>query len=110
MIKLKHKHYYQDKQGSIYRVKMSIDGDYYTSGRDSNVYRWDGFGKNIYGYNLVKEVIVTDAPAPVKRAVYLNVYETGCAMFSTKEIAERYSNSKRLARIRVEYEDGQFDD
>ena len=49
---------------------------------------------------------------PEKHVRYLNIYEDGLysTPFEFKEDADRCSGSNRTGRIRIEYEDGQFDD
>lgn len=48
---------------------------------------------------------------PEKRVAYVNIYPNGMNVHhSTREDADLNASKKRSGRIRIEYEEGQFDD
>ena len=66
-------------------------------------------GKSIYSITLVSE-------EPIKHHVYLNIYDTAIGRITTtcgtREQADAASRgaAERIACVRVEYKEGQFDD
>lgn len=55
------------------------------------------------GLDLVREV-------KEKKVVYLNVYQRDWCAYSNRKLADDGAGHSRTACIRVEYEEGQFDD
>jgi hypothetical protein len=105
---LKPGHYYRDASGTIYQVHL-LAGLFMDSNKS---YSWNKDGTSLYNskWNLVSEVAVTDIK-PVHHVRYFNIYRNFIGYYKTKEEADKKSApDSRLACVRVEYEEGQFDD
>lgn len=64
-------------------------------------------------YHLVNEKSPSDLiPVPERRVAWVHVYKTtdGCFVYGTKESAVKHSDPSCIARIRIEYTEGQFDE
>lgn len=66
----------------------------------SEGHRWHDGGS---GYDLVREV-------KEKKVRYINIYPKKEAFHNSRQAADDCAGHNRLACIRVEYEEGQFDD
>ena len=92
--------YAEDVEGA-----RSIHGAVFWDGK-WNIMSWAKDG--VY-YESKQESIFDLVPA--KKVQYLNIYRSDWArMHETKEDADRRANGNRLACVRIEYEEGQFDD
>ena len=63
---------------------------------------WDD---GVSGFDLVREV-------KEKKVLYLNIYPDShtFGVYASKQMADAFASKSRTACIRVEYEEGQFDD
>lgn len=76
-------------------------------GGDIDIYTPDGqrWNDSISGGDLLREV-------KEKKVLYLNLYpnNTTIGVYLSKQKADKRASNFRTARIRVEYEEGQFDE
>jgi hypothetical protein len=110
---LKPKHYYRDASGGIHCIYSSNNG-WRTDQSCSYTWNKDGTSRDNSKYDLVSEVVVTDVVPPTPQFRYCNIYKDFMSYYLSRERADagasRSASMERLACVRIEWVDGQFDD
>jgi hypothetical protein len=122
MLKLKHNRYYRDSYGNIHFVQAADpqrltpknlrEGKWTFCTKDDTL-QWntDGTPSNLGGPQLIEEVVVGPV---VTLSRYLNIYNkdnpTSTGLCIDREDADRKADPDRIACVRVEWQDNQFDD
>lgn len=110
MLKIERDKFYIDGRGEKIRV-VCIDASPefpiigVDSAGDTLTYTAEGrlYSDQSSGYDLVREV-------KEKQVRYINIYPNNEISHNSRQTADDCAIHGRLARIRVEYEEGQFDD
>lgn len=63
---------------------------------------------DVYGGSSYLDLV--EVEVTLKRVLWLNVYPGGIFVHDSREYADKCSTENRIARLKIEFEEGQFDE
>lgn len=124
-LKLQVGRYYQDGRGVVFgpMTQNPLAASLYPfiSGASSSFMEDGRYRVNYLDAkrDLVREVVIAEAPAPITHTVYVNLYRSRYGLvyvggagssYLTSELALASAGTEAIACVKVEFEDGQYDD